>query len=112
MMKEEMKMDENDVKICAIAGECKTLDSVNPRAQLFANMMCVAGKLAYTALVQDNIIPSTITIYGITCHYHPSKAMATKLLLNFKDKQARLFEQNSYMPLRKLVMDVVRCVPH
>uniref|UniRef100_A0A1X7SRX7 Uncharacterized protein n=1 Tax=Amphimedon queenslandica TaxID=400682 RepID=A0A1X7SRX7_AMPQE len=80
--------DEYD-ELIGVAGECKMKE--NRKAQALANMVSVAGLLAYRALLQGKKFYE-IRVYGLMCNYFHASAHLLCLTLNFRTRVSAVTE--------------------
>ena len=87
--------DEYD-ELIGVAGECKMND--NKKAQALANMLSVAGLLAYRALLHGKKFYK-INIFGLMCNYFHESAHLLCLKLNFRTRLSTITEYTEPQPI-------------
>ena len=101
-MQPEPEDEDEDEELIGFAGECKM--KVNCVPQLKANMVAVAGALAYRAIDRNF---DKITIHGLGFFYEKKEAMYYKLKLDFKNRSSRFYYCEKRMKFDAILPQVV-----
>ena len=101
-MQPEPEQNMEDEELIGVAGECKMKDNCIP--QLKANMLAVAGGLAYRAINKNF---DKITIHGLGFFYEDEEAIYYKLTLDFKNRLSKFYYCEKRMKLDAILPQVV-----